>query len=66
MTYRNSDIQIIIDDYIHSIRDRDIMKMRYVDGLTYEKIAERVDMSTRQIQNIINKHEKIIFKALGL
>ena len=65
MQYRNSDIQIIINEYIHSVRDRAILCLRFVDGKTYERIAEDVDMSPRQIQNIVRKNEKTIFSALG-
>lgn len=61
MLYKNSDIQIIINEYVHSVRDRAILCLRFIDGKTYEGIAEDVDMSPRQIQNIIKRHEKLIF-----
>jgi len=59
--YRNSDIKDIIAEYIHNGRDREILCLRFVDGKTYERIAEDVDMSPRQIQNIVKRHEKTIF-----
>ncbi len=59
--YKNSDIKDAIEEYIHSDRDRVILMMRFVDGKTYEGIAENVDMSPRQIQNIVKRHEKILF-----
>lgn len=58
--YRNSDIQNVIDEYIHCERDRGILSLRFIDGKTYEKIAEDVDMSTRQIHSIVKKYEKTI------
>ena len=58
--YRNSDIKNVIEEYIHNGRDREILRLRYVDGQTYETIAENVDMSPRQIQNIINRHKETI------
>ena len=61
--YKNSDIKNVIEEYIHSVRDRGILCLRFVDGKTYEQIAEDVDMSPRQIQNIVRKNQ-IIFDFL--
>jgi len=66
MEYRNSEISLVIDDVIHSSRDRRVLKLRFIDGLTYEKIAAEMDMSVRQIQNIIYRNEMIVFRGLGL
>lgn len=66
MDYRNSDIAHVIDEVIHSARDRRVLKLRYIDGLTYERLAAEMDMSVRQIQNIIYKNETAVFRGLGL
>lgn len=60
----NSELNHIIDEYIHSERDRKIIKRRLVDGLTYERLAEEFDMSTRQVKRIVYASEKIIFKHI--
>ena len=52
----NSEIEHRISERIHSERDRRILRMKLIDGLTYEKIAEIVDMTPRQIQNIVHKN----------
>lgn len=64
MEYKNSDLTIIIDEYIHSERDRSILKRRYIDGIYYEPLAEEFDLSIRQVKNIIYKHENLIFDKL--
>lgn len=64
LNYSNSEIEKVIDEYIHSERDRAILKRRYIDGLCYEPLAEEFDLSTRQVKNIIYKNEKIIFSHL--
>jgi hypothetical protein len=46
--YTNSQISGIIDEYIHSERDRKLLKRRLIDGITYERIAEEFDLSVRQ------------------
>ena len=63
--YTNSQIEGIISEYIHSKRDRDILRLRFIDGLTYEQIAEKIDISVRQTKNIIYKKQEIIFKHLN-
>lgn len=58
----NSKIRSLIDEWIHSERDRAIMKRRLVDGICYEPLAEEFGLSVRQIKNIVYKSEIKIFK----
>ena len=60
MEYTNTEIQRRIDEQIHSDRDRRIMRMRLVDGLTYERIAELVEMSAIQIKRIVKRYAMMI------
>jgi hypothetical protein len=62
--YSNSQIEKIIDEYVHSKRDREILKRRYIDGILQEPLAEEFNISIRQVQNIIYKNENTIFKHL--
>ena len=52
MDYTNSGMAWLIDEYIHSERDRMILRRRYLDGITQEAIANEFQMSKRQIQYI--------------
>ena len=56
MEYTNSEIEQRIAEHIHNQKYRDIMRMRLVDGLTYEKIAELVEMSAVQIKRIVKRY----------
>lgn len=60
MQYTNSEIAAIIAERIHSERDRRIMSMRFIDGLTYERIAELVEMSAIQIKRIVKRYAMMI------
>ena len=64
--YTNSEMEEIIDEYIHSARDRLILKLCFIDGMTHEKIAEHedVDLTPRQVSNIISKGSITIAKRL--
>ena len=64
MEYTNSQIRELIMEHIHSERDRKILERRLIDGVTFERIADEMDMSTRQIKNIVYKNEEILFSKL--
>lgn len=52
----NSEINGIIDEQIHSQRDRGILRRAKVDGICYEQIAEEYSVSRTTVYNIIRKH----------
>lgn len=62
MIYQNSQIEIIINEYIHKKRDREILKRKLIDGITYEKIAEEFELSSTQVKRIIKKNKLILSK----
>lgn len=55
MQYTNSEIDMLISEQIHSERNRQIMKMKLIDGYTYEKIAEIVQMSPRYVRSLVKR-----------
>lgn len=62
--YTNSQMTAVIDEHIHNALHRDILKLRYIDGETYERIAEIVGKSTQQIKTIIYRAQNILIKHL--
>ena len=64
MEYTNSQIRNLIDEHIHSERDRSILYRRLIDGITIEKLSEEYDLTPRQTWNIVHKNEEILFKYL--
>ena len=57
-----TEICFLIDEYIFSARDREILKARFLDGVTYEKLAEQFDLSVRQVKNIIRRSRDQVFR----
>ena len=51
----NSQIEHLIDEWCHNQKYREILKLRFIYVMTFEAIAEEVDMSVRQIKNIVYK-----------
>ena len=60
MEYTNSEIERRISEQIHSDRDRRIMRMKLIDGLTYERIAEIVQMSPRYVRTLVHRLADIL------
>ena len=57
----NSELSYLIDQWIRSERDRAILKDRLINGLTFERLAEKHDMSVRQTKNIVYRSmEKLV------
>lgn len=55
VTLTNSEIKHRIEENVHNQRDRRIMHLRFIDGFTYEKIGEIVEISTVQVKRIVKK-----------
>jgi hypothetical protein len=55
-SYTNSQITFLIDEHIHHKRDREIMKLHYVDGISAEKIAEMkgIELTPRRVSAILS------------
>lgn len=53
---KRSEINEIINEYVISAKYRKILRMKLLDGETYEKVAEEIrpQMSPRQIKRIVS------------
>lgn len=60
----NSELEKLINEWIHSERDRKILKRRLIDGICYEPLADEMNMSVRHIKNIVSRAEAKLFKHL--
>jgi len=59
-----SQISALIDEWILNERYRAILKRRYIDGITFERLAEDFDMSVRQIKKIVYASGEKLFKHI--
>jgi hypothetical protein len=66
----NEDIAKAIDAWIHSERDRIILKKRLIDGYTFQKISDhlhdehKIELSVRQLKNVIPRLEEKLFRHI--
>ena len=62
--YSNSQVDHLINEWIHNERDRKILHRRLIDGVRFEPLAEEFDMSVRQVKNIVSKGSTLIFSKM--
>ena len=59
-----SEIEALIDEWVvginHAERNRQVMKRRYIDGITFEKLGEEFDLTDWQVKNICYECIKLI------
>lgn len=52
----------IIDEWIHSERDRQILRRRILDGISFESLAEEFDLSVPQTKRIVYKSQDMLLR----
>ena len=55
-----SQITELTDEWILNARDRDIVKRRLIDGITYEELAEEFHLSAQRVKEIVGKALTVI------
>lgn len=62
--YTNTQIAALIDEHIHSERDRAILKRRLIDGICYEPLAEEFGLSTQRVKAIVYRAQEKLFRYI--
>ena len=62
--YDNSTMTRLINERVHNDLHRRVLKLRLIDGWTYERIAEDVDRTPRQIYYIVTTAAKTLYLLL--
>lgn len=53
-------IEELIREWIHSRRDRELLKLKFLEGLSYEEVADAIKLSVPQTKSIAYKSVDII------
>ena len=62
MNMTTDEINYFVEQYVHNAKHRVILRLRLLDGTTYEGIAEQVNMSDRQVKNIVYRYKDAFTK----
>ena len=60
----NTQLAAAIDEWIHSERDRKILKRRLIDGICYEPLADEFGLSVRYMKSIVSRAEQKLFRHI--
>ena len=57
-----TEYETIIEEWIHSERDRQILRRRILDGISFESLAEEFDLSVPQTKRIVYKSQDMLLR----
>lgn len=64
MNYTNSEMLHLINEHIHSERDRNILIDRFINGFTFCELEEKYDITDRQVKRIVKKADNFFIVLL--
>ena len=62
--YRNSDMCHAIEEYVRNPRYKELLRLRFCEGRTYEEIAERVSYSPQHVKHICKQYKELLLSHL--
>lgn len=62
--FRNSDMRLAIEEYVHNAKHRELLRLRFCDGYTYEEIAWRVDYSPQHVKHLCRTYKPILMSQI--
>ena len=57
-------VENLIDEWIFDEKYRYILRRKLFDNISFESLSEEVNMSTRQVKNIVYQCKNILFEHL--
>lgn len=63
--YSNFRLREIVEEYVHSERDRKIMIRKYCDKRTIFQLAEEFDLSITQVNRVITREGMVVFGIMA-
>lgn len=60
----NTEIENAINEWIHNKRNREILKDRLIDGLIFDELSGKHNLSVQQVKSIVYKGTEIIFNHI--
>ena len=62
--YSNFLLRDIIEEFVHSERDRGILIQKYCNKMTIRELADKFDVSETRIKIVMYKYDHMIFGIL--
>ena len=62
--YTNSEMNVLINEHIHNERDRELVRRKLCDGITFECLGCEFGLSTQRVKTIVYKARDKLFRYL--
>lgn len=62
--YSNSAMCAVIAEYVHNARYREVLRLRYCEGHTYEEIAEIAGYTPQHIKHVCRTYKAVLISHL--
>ena len=62
--YSNTDMCRAIAEYVHHPKYREVLRLRFCDGFTYEEIAGVTNFSPQHVKHICKTYKQILISHL--
>ena len=62
--YRNTDMCNAIEEYVRNSRYKEVLRLRYCSGYTYEQISLAVAYSPQHVKHICKTYKDLLFSHL--
>ena len=57
----NSEIEKAITEWVHNKRNREILHDRLIDGMIFDELSAKYNLSVQQVKSIVYKGKETIF-----
>lgn len=61
---KNSELSALIDDWIRDDRNREILKDRFINCLTFDEIADKYCICERHVKRIVYKNGDFLLSKI--
>jgi hypothetical protein len=62
--YSRSELAHLIDEWVFSKRDREILSDKLLDGLTYDELADKFLLSPQRLKAIVKENKERIYNHM--
>lgn len=62
--YSRYDMRNAIEEFIINPRYRDVLRLRYCEGMTHEQVAEATHYSTQHVKSICKTYKNYLMSRL--
>lgn len=62
--YNRFEMERVINEYVVNPKYREVLYLKYVEGLTHEQVAEKSNYCTQQVKNICRDYKNFLISLL--